>query len=386
MRKTVLKAKEPIKLRQKRIANGCLSLYLDIYTDGRRTYEFLKLYLIPERTPGDKLRNNETLRTANAIKAQRIIELQNNIHGLSNARTRGKIRLVYYVTEIANKCKERNQMGAYYGFTSLIAQIQAYKENAQLAEINRSFLCGFIDHLNTAKSSKKEKPLSPTTKHLLYCRLVSVIKKAVADGLIIADPTRLITANERPSPESKSRVYLTLDEVQKIAEQQTENEAQERVKRAFLFSCFCGLRLCDIRRLRWCDILTGKDGKKQLDITQQKTKEPLYLPLSDNSLHWLPLQETAESPDGDKPIFPLPKTPTIENIIRRISKAAGITKYVTFHVARHTNATLLLTYGVDIYTVSKLLGHTNVRTTQIYAKVIDENKRNAVEKIPEIKI
>lgn len=406
MRKTATKTKEPIRLRQKAIANGCASLYLDIYTEGQRRYEFLKLYLIPERTTADKMRNAETLRTANAIKAQRIIELQNDRHGFNNSRTRGRVLLVDYIQQTAENYKAQGQMSMYWGFKSLRSQVEAYRATAQLTDINRAFLFGFIEHLNSVKSTKPRKeqekeqgkgkrekettgkPLAPTTKAHFYDRLITVIRRAIAEGYLTHDPSTQINSKDKPKPAPRPRIYLTLDEVRRIAAHEITDRRPDRekarriVKQAFLFSCFCGLRLCDVRRLRWKDIKTTEDGRKQAEITQQKTKEPLYLPLSGNALQWLPNPAPGASPEDY--IFTLPKTPTVEIVLRRIAKAAGVDKYITFHCARHTNATLLLTYGADIYTVSKLLGHTNVKTTQIYAKVIDESKRQAVESIPQI--
>ncbi len=119
----------------------------------------------------------------------------------------------------------------------------------------------------------------------------------------------------------------------------------------------------------------------QVEINQKKTGEPLYLPLSANALQWLPERGLAK--DSDK-VFALPHVSTVEKFLPIWAKDAGINKHITFHVSRHTNATLMLSFGADIYTVSKLLGHTNVKTTQIYAKIVDENKRKAVNLIPEI--
>lgn len=141
------------------------------------------------------------------------------------------------------------------------------------------------------------------------------------------------------------------------------------------------MRYSDIKGLEWGKIQEVKDGEKQVEIRQQKTREPLYLPLSSNALQWLPDRGAAK--DTDK-VFALPHVSTVEKFLPRWAKDAGVNKHITFHVSRHTNATLMLYFGADIYTVSKLLGHTNVKTTQIYAKIVDESKRKAVNLIPQI--
>ena len=114
---------------------------------------------------------------------------------------------------------------------------------------------------------------------------------------------------------------------------------------------------------------------------QQKTKEPVYVPLSENAMRWLPEQGIN---GRENYVFQFRDRSIIYDYLDKWAKAAGIEKHVTFHMSRHTCATLLLYFGADIYTVSKILGHTSIQTTQIYAKVADEMKRTAVNNIPTI--
>ena len=110
----------------------------------------------------------------------------------------------------------------------------------------------------------------------------------------------------------------------------------------------------------------------------QKTKAPIYLPLSPEALRWMPERGNKSSQDN---VFDLPSAAAVNVLIKPWAKAAGINKHFTFHTARHTFATMMLTLGADIYTVSKLLGHTKVETTQIYAKIINKKKDDAVSLI-----
>lgn len=112
-----------------------------------------------------------------------------------------------------------------------------------------------------------------------------------------------------------------------------------------------------------------------------KTKDPIYLPLSQQAMKWLP--ERGDAKDEDK-VFDLPSESRICIILDKWAKAAGITKHVTYHVSRHSFATMMLTLDVDIYTTSKLLGHKNIATTQIYAKIIDQKKDEAVNRVNDI--
>lgn len=137
----------------------------------------------------------------------------------------------------------------------------------------------------------------------------------------------------------------------------------------------------DIYHLRWKNLKEIEEGVYQLELIQKKTKQPITIPLSENALCWLPNRGM----EGEENrIFYMPETSVSYDYLHKWAEKAGINKHVTFHVGRHTYATLLLYYGVDLFTVSKLLGHTNVKTTQIYAKVMDDTKRKAVSAIPQI--
>lgn len=113
----------------------------------------------------------------------------------------------------------------------------------------------------------------------------------------------------------------------------------------------------------------------------EKTNDPIYLPLSQQAMKWLP--ERGDAKDEDR-VFDLPSESRICIILDKWAKAAGINKHVTYHVSRHTFATMMLTLDVDIYTTSKLLGHKNISTTQIYAKIIDQKKDEAVNRVNDI--
>ena len=133
--------------------------------------------------------------------------------------------------------------------------------------------------------------------------------------------------------------------------------------------------------MTWGEITVSQDGNVQLETTMKKTGKTIWVPLSDNALRWLP--ERGDAADEDRVFANLPdQASNADSRLKTLVNHAGITKHVTFHVARHTFATLTLQYGADLYTVSKLLGHSNIRTTQIYAKIVDESKRKAVNLIP----
>ena len=148
------------------------------------------------------------------------------------------------------------------------------------------------------------------------------------------------------------------------------------LKRAALFSALTGLRHCDIQKLRWSEV--QKDGDSyRLNFTQQKTKEVEYMPISEQAY-----KLCGEPKEPCRLVFEdLTDAAWISKPLQRWLVAAGITRKITFHCFRHTFATLQLANGTDIYTVSKMLGHTNVKTTQIYAKVVNEKKEQAANAI-----
>ena len=155
----------------------------------------------------------------------------------------------------------------------------------------------------------------------------------------------------------------------------------EVLQRAFIFSCLTGLRWSDIHKLKWKEVHFTNEGGR-IHYYQKKTKHLEYLDVSKQSLSYLGEKGT----DEDKPFEGLKYSSYFNVSLTQWMLKAGITKHITFHCARHTHATLLLTNGVDIYTVSKLLGHKEIKTTQIYARIIDEKKKEAVNKIPSLKI
>ena len=186
----------------------------------------------------------------------------------------------------------------------------------------------------------------------------------------------LLPASERVrKPESK-RQFLAIEEVKLLIATECRNMT---VKRAYLFSCYCGLRLSDMETLRWKDIICN-DGRCMIATVQQKTSTPIYTPLSKNAVRWLPERK----PDGDdrEPVFSaLPSRPVINRILGQWAEKAGIDKKITYHTSRHTFGTMMMTVGADLYTTCKLMGHADVRTTQLYAKIVDSKKIEAVDMV-----
>ena len=391
-KKQEFKIKEPVKIRTKKLANGNESIYLEYYTGdiirkenyvgGKRQYEFLKLYIVPELTREDKGRNAETWRLAKAIQSQRIVELQNKIHGFLNPN-RSKINVVDRLQDMQKEAKTRGSINYEKTIGNVIRELKLYKgDYIPFNEVNKEFLSNFVDFLKKAKKSskygliKEGGCLSNNSVVAYYSVLRTIINKAYKEGIIQTNPTLEFKLADKVKEEKSRREYLSLDEIKKLA---TTECKYEIIKQAFLFSCMCGLRVSDIRKLKWGD-LQFQGNKLKIEIKMQKTNEPLYLPISDHALKYLPERGNAKDDDF---IFTLPHEGTVNDNLQRWANSAKIKKHVSFHIARHTHATMMLTLGADLYTVSKLLGHTNIATTQIYAKIVDKKKEEAVDLIPD---
>ena len=135
-----------------------------------------------------------------------------------------------------------------------------------------------------------------------------------------------------------------------------------------------GIRFENVKNLKWSDIVTNSTGTV-LSYKQIKVETYETLPISDEAMKFLPIRTNKKLSDK---IYHLPKNETTNEVLEKWATTAKISKKITFHVSRHTAATLQLSLGTPIETVSKLLGHSKISTTQIYAKIIDKNKEAAV--------
>ena len=391
--KQTVKLKEPVRIRFKQLSNGNQSIYLEYYTGdvirkenyvgGKRKYEFLKLYLIPERTREDKAKNEATLALAKAIQSRRIVEVQNDAHGFQNTN-KSRVNLLDYLENIGKQSAEQGSRNYARTVLNTVRALKLFRgDYIAFRSVDKEFLSEFTDYLRQMPKASKYGVLktggrlSNNSVVSYYGTLRTAINRAYKEGIITVNPTKEFDFASKVRQEPSRREYLTLDELKTLINTECRHEI---VKRAFLFSCLCGLRVSDIRKLRWCD-LQRSGGRVRIEITMQKTKEPLYLPISDEALKWLPERGEANGSDF---IFPLTHEGTVNDTLQHWAKVAGITKHISFHVSRHTHATMMLTLGADLYTVSKLLGHKNIATTQIYAKIVDKKKEEAIGLIPNL--
>ena len=248
-----------------------------------------------------------------------------------------------------------------------------FRPDTCLSDIDRQFCLDMIGWFrNTYKHRLTGKPVSTRTADT-YCQTFrTMLNEAVREGLMDKNPwNRLETIEKIKKPESK-REYLTIDEIRSMIATDCPNEL---VKRAYLFSCFTGLRISDVRNLKWGDIY-HENGQTFVSVVMKKTTKPLYIPLSGQALKWMP--EKGESTSDGYVFGNLVNYGNVNENLKKWAEAAGIRKHISYHTSRHSFATMMLTLGADLYTVSKLLGHSSVKHTQIYARIIDRKKDEAV--------
>jgi tyrosine type site-specific recombinase len=373
------KKKEIVYLRKRPRSNGTEALYLDICRDGKRTNEYLKLYLVPELTRADRQKNKETLKIAEAMRAKRVVEIQSKDFGV-NVLTHEDAMFL----EVMRRIIDRKDGTTKTSWQNCLAHILKYEPNERItfAEITPQWVRGFRDYLDnramqwaidTRKREVEPKPISQGTKALMFQKFCSVFNIAMREGIIQRNPAAGIERFKEPESD---REFLTIEEIKKLRKTPPPDED---LAQAFFFSCLTGLRWSDIVKLKWSEVQELHNATR-IVFKQQKTGGLEYLDLNPQAAAML-----GERGNPDDNVFPrLGPIQAARISIAAWVRSAGINKHITFHCARHTFAVMMLDLGVDIYTVSKLLGHKSIETTQVYAKILDKNKKAAVDRIPNI--
>lgn len=310
--------KEPVKIRTKILANGNRSLYLDTYDKGKRTYEFLRLYLIPEKTAADKEANAATMRAATAIKAKRILTIVNGKGEIKNQSS--GLSLEEWINHIIKVKNCQRSVSCIRLMKRLAKHLNKYRRSLRLDDADREFCIGFADYLRSASALNAEKPLMPATQFELLNALSIALNEAVRAGVIHANPMRMLNTSERIKKPESSREYLTPQELKTIIRISSDNIAAGDDVAAFLFCCFCGLRYSDVSCLTWGNIVDTERGK-MIITTMKKTRRRIEIPISRMAANFLP--SPGEQNDN---VFTLPPYYTTIRKLKKIALAAGIKK------------------------------------------------------------
>lgn len=372
-----------IKVIEKAVKGGKKNLYLEYYLgysidgDGKkklhRKFEKLEdlfIYSDPKNSY-EKTTNKQNLEIAEKIKN---IKIADNVKGKFEFADNKK-KETTFLTYFRKKQEERfASKGNYDNWDAAYKHLEKYCSPALTFEkVDLDFISGFKNYLESKATTKSGTLLSQNSKYTYYNKFKACLREAFHDGLMDANLGSKVKAFAQ---EDTSREYLTFEEVKSLFNTDCKYPV---LKDAFLFSCLSGLRWSDINKLVWAEVRDEGDQSK-INYRQEKTASVEYLYISKDARKFL-----GERKGANERVFKGLKYSSTHNteLLRWVMKA-GITKHITFHSGRHTHAVMLLEYGADIYTVSKILGHKMLSTTQIYAKVVDKKKIEATTLIPKL--
>lgn len=341
-------------------------------------YEWLNLRIFENpKTNTEKDHNKETMLLAESIRAKRLLDMQTSIHGFVST-VKGKISFLNYFKKLTERKREDSD-GNYGNWLSVYEHLKVFigKKEYTLDQIDEDFLEEFKQYLqgSITRRGKKQK-LGANSALSYYNKVKAALREAYVNKMIKENPSNRVKGLKAGDTH---RQYLTLEELQAMANTECSNVL---LKKAFLFSALTGLRWSDVKAVDWTKIQYSEKSGWSLEYIQKKTKAAEILPLSEQAVRVL-----GDKEDDKIPVFKeLFYHTHMNKQLQDWADAAGIKKKITFHCARHTFATLQLSMDTDIYTVSKLLGHKHLKTTEIYTKVIDRKKIEAANRIPDIVI
>lgn len=324
------------------------------------------------RTPQDQ----ESCLFADKVRALRQREF--DTQSIYNEREKEMIAMnerldqdfIAYMRSVNRKIHQ-NSIGCYNTWERVAGIMSDYADGNKIPfkSITKSMLEDFKYFLlNTQQGGNKDGKISESTASTYFSVLKAALHHAFVDEFLETD---IASKVENIRFRGKQREVLSQKEVEILAATPCEDEI---LKRAFFFSILTGLRLSDIQNMRWSHLSERSDGYR-VEFRQQKTDVVDYLPISKQAFLLC-----GERKEPNRPVFEgLMASSWISRPLKKWVDSSGITKHITFHCARHTFATLQLENDTNIYTVMKMLGHTNVKTTQIYSHIVDKSKRKAAE-------
>ncbi len=252
-------------------------------------------------------------------------------------------------------------------------------DDIYLVQLNYRFIVDFENYIRTFKPKKERRTCSNNgaMKHL--SRLMKIVNLSIRMEWLDKDPFK----NYKLRFVKNERDYLTERELDLLEDTSFMTLGLQRTKDVFLFSCYTGLSYIDLRELHPDQILVGIDGNQWIHTKRAKTNESVKIPLLPKAKEILNKYDKEKKLTGR--LLPVYSNQKTNKNLKEIARACGIHKNITFHVARHTFATTVtLSNGVPIETVSKLLGHTKLTTTQIYARVLQRKVGEDMQNLMDI--
>lgn len=385
LNKSITADNECIKMRFKTLNSGNKSIYLDCYSNGKRSYEFLKLYLVPEVDARSQKANAKTLKLAESIKTQRLKELstdysaddvaftQDEKADAEQTITKGALLLMDAMRIYELCAEQRKSLSSVAIARGTMCAIEAYKgTDVILNKVDKAYCVGFIRYLLTGCPNKRGGLITNSTAEAYMHCLSSAMDMMVRLNFIKKNPFDLIAPTEKIVRKAVPNVILSKDELQILIETPCPVKKRPEVKNAFLFSCYCGITQDDVLSLSWGQI-KRKDGKSYIDIPSKS----ISLPLSEDAMRWLPKRHYANDRD---PVFPgLPCLTRIHDILVQWAEAAGVGKHITFRTGRDTFTMMTLQAGNNSYTAARLLGYKTTKCTDRIIKKLPQSSSIEME-------
>ncbi|MCX6155445.1 MAG: site-specific integrase [Candidatus Kapabacteria bacterium] len=357
-----------VKVRTLDLAEGKKMLFIDIYHEGKRKKEYLKLYLYPDKSALTTQKNKETLAEAKEIAHKRALELSAIDYNVE-VKHKKNVDFVEYFTQFADKYPNKdkrlvtNTLKKFIEFLAVknISSLTAKQLSEQICKEFKKFL---DNHLNGE------------TPYNYFSKFKRVVNQAITDKIINDNPN----ANVRNTKAlGLKKEILNIDEIRKLSAVDVING---EVRRAFFFCLNTGLRYCDVKVLQWKNI-----DNDRLILSQSKVQHSSQYSQIINDLNNTALSVLGTRGRPDALVFNLPTLESCLISLKKWAAAAGIDKNITWHSARHSFAVNLLTGdvgGANIKTVSALLGHSSLKHTEKYTRVIDEQKSKAIHNLPDM--
>ncbi len=366
------KVKEYVKILERKRKNGTYLFLVYRLPNGIRKQEATGLALVDGNSPIDKESNRIVKKAVEKMKADRTAQILSGKYDVNfSINGKQKIRLCDYI-EMKNNISQRANK-TRRGYMNLRKHIQEYTPNINISEVDKNWVVSFLSTLSNLKPASIK----------LYCTLLSAtMRQAIKDKIIASNPVAELPPEEKPKAKQAKRDYLTPEELERLISAFPRKTAQQREGlRMFLFSCYTGLRFSDVVNLQWENIKKdASNGKSYFVIEMQKTKEIVRGYLSSKALALIECNYNSNS----NVFFGGAYLSNANKWLKVASTKVGIEKNVSFHTARHTFAVNLLHSGMDIYSVSRLLGHTDIKTTQIYLEMMPKKQIEASEMIDKI--
>lgn len=378
--------------RSKMIADGTVPVYLRVTIDGERIEISSKRYVNPDKWNANAQKLNgssEDVRTMNAyLKTleHQVYETHRKMMEDKLPLTAGNLKNVLLKKDTVSNDRmlvpifeEHNRriealVGKEYAKGTLDRYQTSLKHTKEFINwkykvndidirgVDHEFIMSYDFYLRSERNCAN----NSTVKYLKNFKKIILI--CIANGWLDKDPF----IKYKPKVKDVTRDYLTIEELELMINKQFVSDRIVQVRDIFVFCCYTGLAYADIKKLKRNEITIGLDGQKWVFTSRQKTDTASRIPLLPTALQIMQKYEDHPECSDQGKLLPVLSNQKMNSYLKEIGDVCGINKELTFHIARHTFATTVtLANGVSIESVSKMLGHTNIRTTQHYAKILD---------------